>query len=423
MGSVDLDSHVIENDETWSYLDPSERQYRPRTVVFPDARTEGLSRIWLVGDSWARRMPEDGDLRGIGNVWETGLLDGTDLTTRAETIDLLGIDVQMVHSTFWIGAEVDHPLEEAALCRSFNRWMADHIGRNPRFPWTLRPPLRLLDRAIEEMEFGKANGACGIFLRGLEHGMFLCDPYFFPMYEKAQDLDLAVIVHAGIPTRRTPSRIGELAPFPTSVMPHWMALMSAFYGVIDPNYTDVYGDLSTHFPRLRWGFVEGGASWAPFVLDLKARQDGTDGGRPLLDIERMSPEELATKNVYFMVTTGEDLPYLAQVLGEDVLGAGTDYGHNDPASHLGSHTWVLEHEGLDPRVARKIVDDNGRRLVGADPAFRPAPRDRAERGMDLPHVRGAAGNNSDGRPAIFTPEAHSTERGVRTPAQAWLVEV
>jgi predicted TIM-barrel fold metal-dependent hydrolase len=419
MGSVDLDSHVIENDETWSYLDPSERHYRPRTVAFPDARTQGLARLWLVGDTWARRMPEDGDLRGLGNVWETGILDGTDLAARAETLDLLGIDVQMVHSTFWIGVEIDHPLEEAALSRSYNRWMAERIGRNPRFPWTLRPPLRSMDRVMAEMEFGKEHGAAGVFLRGVEHGKYLCDPYFFPMYEKAQDLDLAMIVHTGIPNRRVAdARVGELAPFPTSLMPHWMALQSAFYGVIDPSYTDE--DLSTRFPRLRWGYVEGGAAWAPFVLDLKAREEGTNGGRPFLDIQRMSPEELATKNVFFQVVTGEDLPYLSRVLGEDVLCAGTDYGHNDAAANLGAHTWILEHEDLDPRVARKIVDDNGRKLVGADPNFRPAPRDRAERGVDFPHVRGAAGNGSD-QAAIFTPEEHSTERGVRTPAQPWLV--
>jgi hypothetical protein len=61
VGSIDLDTHVIENDDTWSYLDPRERHFAPRTVYFPNANTPGLSRLWLFGDSWQRRMPEDGD--------------------------------------------------------------------------------------------------------------------------------------------------------------------------------------------------------------------------------------------------------------------------------------------------------------------------------------------------------------------------
>lgn len=413
MGSIDLDTHVIENDDTWTYLDPNERHFTPRTVVFPDANTPGLSRLWLTGDSWARRMPEDGDLRSIGNVWETGILDGTDLKAREETLDVLGIDAQLVHSTFWIGAELDNALEEAALCRSFNRWMADHFDGQARFPWTIRPPLRMMDRAFEEMEFGKAHGATGIFLRGVEHGMHLSDPYLFPLYQKAQDLDLAVIVHLGIPTRRSPSQIGNLVPQPPQVMTHWMAIMSAFYSVIDPSYVDI--DLNTRFPRLRWGFVEGGASWAPGVLDIIARQDATDGARPLLDFQRISPEALEEKPIFISVGTGEDVPYLVSILGENMLCAATDYGHNDPASHLGAHTAILENPKLEPRIARKIVDDNGRRLAGVDPNFRPSPRDKAERGVKLPHVWGAQGTEA----TIFEPLQHSADRSERVHARAW----
>jgi hypothetical protein len=413
MGSIDLDSHVIENDDTWSYLDPKERHYTPRTVIFPNASTPGLSKIWLMGDTWARRMPEDGDLRGISNVWEPGILDGTDLAAREETLDLLGIDAQLVHSTFWIGAELDDPLEEAALARSFNRWMADRFSENPRFPWTLRPPLRNLDRAFEEMEFGKEHGAAGIFMRGMEHGYWLCHPYYYPLWERAQDLDLAVVVHNGIPTPRSPAQIGMLVQFPAQLLTHWGTLMSTLYSVIDTSYSDI--DLSTRFPRLRWGLIEGGSSWVVGLLDILAREESTNGTRPIHDVQRMPPGELAERNIYLSVGTGEDLPYLVSVIGEDVLCGQTDYGHNDGTSHLGQHTWILEESGLEPRVARKIVDDNGRRLAGVDANLRPAPRDRAERGVPIPHIWGAKG----GEALVFTPDEHSEERARGIAARAW----
>ena len=53
-----------------------------------------------------------------------------------------------------------------------------------------------MDRAIEEINFGKANGACGVFMRGFE-GELLSDSSLFPVYEEAQRLDLPICIHAG----------------------------------------------------------------------------------------------------------------------------------------------------------------------------------------------------------------------------------
>jgi hypothetical protein len=43
---------------------------------------------------------------------------------RIDDLDALGIDFQVLISTFWIGVEIENALEEAALTRSYNRWMA-----------------------------------------------------------------------------------------------------------------------------------------------------------------------------------------------------------------------------------------------------------------------------------------------------------
>ena len=54
-----------------------------------------------------------------------------------------------------------------------------------------------MDRAIEEINFGKANGACGVFMRGNEGEWLLSDPALFPLYREAERLDLPICVHAG----------------------------------------------------------------------------------------------------------------------------------------------------------------------------------------------------------------------------------
>ncbi len=53
-----------------------------------------------------------------------------------------------------------------------------------------------MDKAIEEARFAKENGACGIFMRGLEGDKHISDPHFFPIYEEAGRLDLPICVHS-----------------------------------------------------------------------------------------------------------------------------------------------------------------------------------------------------------------------------------
>ena len=60
----------------------------------------------------------------------------------------------------------------------------------------LVPPLQSTEHLSEELKFGKENGACGVYMRGLEVERSLSDPYFFPLYEQASALDLPICVHS-----------------------------------------------------------------------------------------------------------------------------------------------------------------------------------------------------------------------------------
>ncbi|MGW2191665.1 hypothetical protein ACWCSH_04870, partial [Streptosporangium sp. NPDC001682] len=88
------------------------------------------------------------------------MLDLTDPAKHIEAMDALDIDVQVLISTFYIGMELDNPLEEAALARGYNRWMAESLRvHTARLPWIVRPPLRMLERAIEELLGSKGGPA------------------------------------------------------------------------------------------------------------------------------------------------------------------------------------------------------------------------------------------------------------------------
>jgi hypothetical protein len=75
-----------------------------------------------------------------------------------------------------------------------------------------------------------------------------------------------------------------------------------------------------------------------------------------------------------------------------MLVGGTDYAHNDRGTELGSHTFISQRKDIKEGLAPKIVDKNGRKLLGVKDDFRPAPP--AKLGP-MPHVRGASTPNGD----------------------------
>jgi predicted TIM-barrel fold metal-dependent hydrolase len=247
--------------------------------------------------------------------------------------------------------------------------------------------MRSVDLAVREVEFGAQHG---LHVRGVEHGYFLDDPYFYPIYEAAEAANLAIFVHVGASHRRIGNQpIGKLIATPPLFMEHVHHLMAGFHAV-------VASDLHERFPRLRWGFVEGGATWVLPVLQQHSRLFAS--GNEFLSLRPLTPDELEAKNIFVAVEVDEDIPYLIGQVGENVLCTGTDYGHNDVGSELAAHASILARSDISPEAARKIVSTNGRNLVGL-PAGDPAPQSVQAVPDRLPNVRGAS--TSDGN-ALLT---------------------
>ena len=112
-------------------------------------------------------------------------------------MDRLGVDVQVMYPTLFLTTVSAKPDVEYALVRAYNRWLgakSDESGG--RLRWVVIPPILSMEKAAEELEWGKEHGACGAFKRGVEAGSrSASDPYFFPLYEAAERLDMPVCVH------------------------------------------------------------------------------------------------------------------------------------------------------------------------------------------------------------------------------------
>ena len=178
--------------------------------------------------------------------------------SRLKHMDELGVDVQVIFPTMFIIPLTARPEIELALCRSYNRWMADIWKQaKERLRWAAVLPLFSMDKVFEEAEFAKENGACGIFLRGSECERLLSDSYFFPLYDAASRLDLPICIHSGTGS----TGLYDYFRYETIGFSKFkLVIVGAFHNMI-------MDGIPQRFPKLKVAFLEAGAQWLPYVLN------------------------------------------------------------------------------------------------------------------------------------------------------------
>ena len=197
MPVIDSDAHVIETTETWKYIRPEDVEYTPLSVSRdwgPDIegrQGEIQQEFWVIDGFLQSKMA------GMNADAPEEARTMSDVSRRQEHMAELGVDIQVLYPTVFL-----RPLTRTAdlqfeLYRSYNRWLADIWKRSDnRLRWVAMAPMLARDRLRDELEFCRDNGAVGIFLSGQECDRMLSDPWFFPLYELAQELDLAICPHS-----------------------------------------------------------------------------------------------------------------------------------------------------------------------------------------------------------------------------------
>jgi predicted TIM-barrel fold metal-dependent hydrolase len=352
---VDADAHVVETEQTWNYMDGSDKKFRPQ--LFSSADNPNMQYWFCEGKSVGFRPPTLTEQELIALSKETGRELNTaagarelrDVDLRLAHMDRLGIDVQVLFNTMWIARVADKPEAEIALCGSWNRWMADmwKAGKN-RLRYSCVVPAMTVSEAIQQMRSAKENGAVAVSLRPFENDRHLVDPYFYPIYEEATRLDMAIAVHIanGSPQlmdqfKPRYDKMGGFAQFRVPTVITCLSLMMS--------------DVPKTFPKLRWAFVEASAQWVPWVVKEATRRTGAKGF-PKLPFKDF--------NIYVTTETNDDFDYVLRYAGEDNVVIGTDYGHTDASSEVDAIDIFRANSEVTDPVKKKILDDNPRRLYG-----------------------------------------------------------
>jgi predicted TIM-barrel fold metal-dependent hydrolase len=347
VGFIDADAHVIESQLTWEHITEEDRKYTPIMVTqtwgAEVKSNEGrrASEYWIMDN---RTHAKD---KNVGSDTTVESREMRDVEARLAHMDELGIDVQVLYPTVFLRPAVRTRSAELALVKSYNRWLASLNAHAPkRLRWVAMPPLLSPEKLRDELVFCKEHGACGIFMRGLEWDRNVADPYFYPLYEIASELDMPVCFHSGNNSIVHHDFFTE----DTTFTKFKLAVVGAFHSLLEKN-------VPAKFPDVRWGFVEVSAQWVPYVChDLRYR---------FLRLGRRMPENvLKANNIYVACEVTDDIPYIIKYAGDDALMLGTDYGHHDPSAEINAFTLIQRRNDLTPEQRQKIVDLNPRSLYG-----------------------------------------------------------
>jgi len=350
-GFIDADTHVDECDETWSYMPASMSRYAPKNIEFaPGEAPEWLLPNRSSGSSYTRFWFIDGRLfnHRLRSDERTGTTVGTrellDVPARLRDMDEMGVATQVIYPTVFLHEITRRADYQAALYSAYNHWLAERCADSGgRLRWVALAPYRSMDDALKEIRFGKEHGACGVFKIGIECERTADDEYFHPAYSLAQELDLSICIHQASAWAAV---IANHSGFPG--IEGGMPVVRAAAALAQHT-------LIKKFPELRFGFIESGSEWLPYVLRTPGL--GNNVNKDALH------GRLRDLNFFVTCEVSENVGYLVDELDcEDNLVVGTDYCHGDRASVIDAHKQINTREDLDEKVADKITSMNAATL-------------------------------------------------------------
>lgn len=277
----------------------------------------------------------------------------TGLDHRLATMDAQSIDVEILSiNPFWYADDRDLT---TTLVRVQNEKLAELCAARPdRFRAVAALSLQFPDQAVAELDHAvRKLGLRGAAIGGHVNGLNFSDPKFHPVWAKAQELGVPMLIHpADLKIAELDKRLagnGVLGnaignPFGTTIaLAHLI-----FEGTLD------------RFPDLKLCAVHGGG----YLPSYAARTDhicrvAAAQCDPAIVLKKQPSEYLRQIHYDSLVFTPEALRHLVAEVGARQVMVGTDtpYPWQDrPVDH------VLATPGLSAAGRRDILGDNATRL-------------------------------------------------------------
>lgn len=180
-----------------------------------------------------------------------------------EFMDRTGIDWTVVYPTAGLAVgrivSVDWAI---AACRAYNDWLYERfLNVCPRIKGMALIPVQEVESAVKELSRAvKELGMSGAMLPSNGEGLkaHLGAKIYWPIYEAAEKLGCSLAVHGGCHHHLGLDSFSTF--YPVRALGHPFGIMVQAAGMLCNGVFD-------RFPNLRVAFLEGGATWVPFLMD------------------------------------------------------------------------------------------------------------------------------------------------------------
>jgi predicted TIM-barrel fold metal-dependent hydrolase len=372
----DADSHVMETPDFFlPFADPPVREKMKPLYVATVAPSEEsfIDELRRRHRDPEYRAQDEAEIMLRKNWKATGSFVKED---RSRALDLLGFSSQLVFNTFSnkLLQRAEHGDLDFAygIARAHNRAMVDFCSGDRRLLPVGYVPLADFDRAAAMADEAVALGCKALMVASA------CPPGhspshlgLFPVWARAEEAAVPVVFHVGGGGQLLdPSYfVNGLPPVPDF---HGGAenfrsvdFMAIPHPPMQTLATMIFDRVFDHFPRLRVGVIEQGASWLPgWMRAMDAAFDAFRKNEERLQKLELLPSETVRRQIRVTPYPHEDVGWIVANAGEEVCLFSSDYPHVEGGRHP-LRRFEASLAGASESAKQRFYCDNFVDLMGA----------------------------------------------------------
>ena len=273
-----------------------------------------------------------------------------DIEVRRQVLDDIGVDKQVISFTA-PGTVVETPERSVSLAQLLNDCMAKIVDEHSsHFTSLATLPLNDPDASVKELERTITDlGFKGVMVYSNVNGIALSDRRYWPLYERASDLNAVIYIHPTYP-------VGVEA-----MTEYWlMPLVGFLFDTTLAAASLVFSGTVERFPGIRWALAHLGGA-IPYLAERLDR--GYYAFESCREHLSRPPSEFLKNFYYDTVNFDPNALQLAiDFAGADHILAGSDYPHQ--IGSLEKMVESLNQLDVSEEVRAQILGGNASRLLG-----------------------------------------------------------
>jgi predicted TIM-barrel fold metal-dependent hydrolase len=288
-------------------------------------------------------------------------------------LDEVGVETTVLYPTAGVASSnIVNPDWAIDATRAYNDWLYDtYLTHSPRFRGLALLPQALLNSQAAANELYRAVGKlgmCGAVLPSNSlHAPPLGSPVYFPLYQAADALGCCVAIHGGV---HGGLGMDGLDPYAgVHAIAHPLGQMISLASI-------VFNGILEKFPKVRFGFLEGGVAWFLFCLERFDRsyethimRDLRNGYLKLGSGEKVSGyiiRHVKTRRIFVGCEGGEPLLATAvKMIGNAPFMYSTDFPHEVNAKSCRQELReLLDNDALSEADKEAILYRNAEEFSG-----------------------------------------------------------